>query len=84
MNDKQLLRDVKLCTRWALGLSLVLVVIWPGIMFTTGYVYSLEFFKGWVFLSFIWLVVGGAFIIIRPIFDWYQDKKEQADNSVNM
>lgn len=76
MNEQQLAKDIKLCTRWAISLSLVLVVIWPGIMFTTGYVYSLQFFKGWVLLSFLWLVVAGVFITIRPIIDWYQDKKQ--------
>lgn len=77
MNEKQLVKDIKLCSRWAIGISIVLVVIWPGIMFSTGYVYSLEFFKGWVLLSFIWLIAAGLFIIFRPVYDWYQDKKSE-------
>ncbi|ARK32765.1 hypothetical protein [Halalkalibacter krulwichiae] len=77
MDEKQLIKDTKLCTRWAIGLSLVLVVIWPGIMFTTGYVYSEQFLTGWFYLSFAWLVVAALFIVTRPLIEFYKDAKEK-------
>ncbi|TWI59770.1 hypothetical protein IQ10_00191 [Halalkalibacter nanhaiisediminis] len=76
MDEKQLMKDTKLCTRWAIGLSLVLVVIWPGIMFSTGYVYSLQFFKGWFYLSFSWLVIAALFITTRPLIEFFKDSKK--------
>ncbi|MDN3014632.1 hypothetical protein PH210_00255 [Paenibacillus sp. BSR1-1] len=75
MNDLELKKQTKLYTRWALGLSLVLVVIWPGIMFSTGYIYSLTFFTGWVYLAFGWLVFAALFITIRPFIELYKEYK---------
>ncbi|MBT2649151.1 hypothetical protein J7E52_20985 [Bacillus sp. ISL-34] len=76
MKDQQLIKETKLYTRWALGLSLALIVIWPGIMFLTGYVYSLNFFKGWVCLAFVWLAVAALFITIRPMIELYKEYKK--------
>ncbi|MFC3884472.1 hypothetical protein ACFOU2_13550 [Bacillus songklensis] len=75
MNDQELMKDTKLYTRWAIALSLVLVVIWPGIMFSTGYIYSLQFFKGWVCLAFGWLIIAALFITIRPLIELYKEYK---------
>lgn len=69
MDEKQLIRDTKICTRWALGLTAVLIIIWPGIMFATGYVYSLSFFKGWYYLSLAWLIIAGIFITTKPLLE---------------
>jgi uncharacterized membrane protein YhdT len=76
MNDLELKKQTKLYTRWAFGLSLVLVVIWPGIMFSTGYIYSLSFFKGWVSLAFGWLVFAALFITIRPLIELYKEYRQ--------
>ncbi|MFC0561088.1 hypothetical protein [Halalkalibacter alkalisediminis] len=67
-----------MCTRWAIGLALalVLVVIWPGIMFTTGYIYSELFLKRWFYLSFGWLIVAAIFFIKRPIIEFLQDSSK--------
>jgi ABC-type Fe3+ transport system permease subunit len=75
MNNQELIKETKLYTRWAMGLSLVLVVIWPGIMFATGYVYSLKFFEGWLLLAFVWLILAALFITIRPLFELYKEYK---------
>lgn len=76
MKDQQLNRDAKLCTRWAIGLTIVFIFIWPGVMFLTGYHYSLTFFKGWTYLAFGWLIVAGVFITIRPLVEFYKGSKE--------
>jgi uncharacterized membrane protein YhdT len=76
MEDQQLIKDTKLYARWASCLSLVLIVIWPGIMFLTGYVYSLQFFKGWVVLAFGWMVLAALFITIRPLIELYKEYKQ--------
>ncbi|MDP4549538.1 hypothetical protein Q9251_01430 [Alkalihalobacillus macyae] len=75
MQEEQLSNDAKVCIRWALGLTLVFIIIFPGIMFATGYDYSLSFFKGWTYVSFGWLIVAGLFIAIRPIVEFYNQKE---------
>jgi hypothetical protein len=78
MEEQQLNRDAKLCTRWALGLTIVLIFVWPGIMFITGYNYSLQFFKGWTYLAFTWLIIAGLFISIRPLVEFYKESKRSS------
>ncbi len=75
MEEKQLNRDAKLCSRWALGLTFILIIVFPGVMFITGYTYSLEFFKGWTYLSFGWLIIAGLFITFRPIVEFIKENK---------
>jgi hypothetical protein len=53
-----------------------LIVIWPGIMFGTGYIYSLPFFKAWVFLAFGWMICAAFFITIRPLIELYREYKK--------
>ena len=72
MQKEQLSKDAKVCIRWAVSLTLLLIFIFPGIMFATGYDYSLSFFKGWTYVSFGWLIVAGLFITVRPIVDYFQ------------
>ncbi len=74
MEDLELKRDAKICTRWALGLTAILIFAWPGTMFLTGYHYSLQFFKVWTYLAFGWLIIAGLFISIRPLVEFYKEK----------
>ncbi|WP_379970575.1 hypothetical protein [Ectobacillus sp. sgz5001026] len=76
MKDPELVKNEKFYTRWAIGLTLVLIVIWPGIMFSTGYVYSLSFFKGWIMVAFGWLILAALFIIIQPLVELYKEYKK--------
>ncbi|KAB8128307.1 hypothetical protein F9U64_16565 [Gracilibacillus oryzae] len=77
MDNQKLLRDAKLCTRWALGLTFVLIILFPGIMFLTGYTYSLSFFKGWTMLAVVWLIIAGLYTAIRPLVEYYLEKKTE-------
>ncbi len=74
--NEQLDKDAKLCVRWAIGLTAVFIIIFPGIMFITGYEYSLSFFKGWTYVSLGWLIIAGLFIAIRPIVEMINEGKE--------
>ncbi|WP_163528514.1 hypothetical protein [Halobacillus ihumii] len=75
MEEQQLNKDAKLCTRWAFGLTLLFIFIFPGIMFLTGYHYSLQFFTGWSYLAFGWLIIAGLYITIRPLVEFYREDK---------
>ncbi|MFV2047960.1 hypothetical protein ACEWK1_11350 [Metabacillus sp. YM-086] len=76
MEDKQLMKDAKMCTRWALGLTFILIFAFPGTMFLTGYNYTLQFFKGWTYLAFGWLIIAGLYISIRPWVEVYLEKRQ--------
>jgi hypothetical protein len=75
MKDQRLANETRLYTRLATGLTLVLIVIWPGIMFATGFVYSLTYFKAWVVLAFGWMLTAAVFITIRPLIELYREYK---------
>jgi hypothetical protein len=75
MEDQKLVQETRFYTRWAILLSLILVVIWPGVMFLSGYVFSLFFFKGWVILAFGWMVCAALFITVRPLIEIYSEYK---------
>ncbi|PTL38540.1 hypothetical protein [Alkalicoccus saliphilus] len=81
MRENQLSKDAKTCTRWAFGLTFVFILLFPGIMFLTGYTYSLAFFTGWTYLAFTWLVVAGLYTAIRPWVEYYLEKKKPAEES---
>ncbi|MCA1010604.1 hypothetical protein [Halobacillus halophilus] len=76
-NEHQLDKDAKLCRRWAFGLTALFIVAFPGIMFITGYNYSLEFFKGWTYLSFSWLIIAGLYIAFRPVVEYMKGEDGQ-------
>ncbi|ANF47262.1 MULTISPECIES: hypothetical protein [Priestia] len=75
--QQQLNKDAKLCTRWALGLTFLFVLLFPGVMFLTGYQYTLSFFKGWTYLAFGWLIIAGICIIVGPVVEFVREKKER-------
>jgi uncharacterized membrane protein YhdT len=78
MDDQKLVQETKFYTRWAVALSLLLVVVWPGVMFLSGYVFSQSFFKGWVLLAFGWMVCAALFITIRPLIEMYAEYKKES------
>jgi SSS family transporter len=69
-HDEELLKKA---TRFAVfssvGLTVVLIIIWPIPMFFSHYVFSREFFTFWVALSMIWAICATIAIAIYPIFE---------------
>ncbi|KAL8382304.1 hypothetical protein RB595_006208 [Gaeumannomyces hyphopodioides] len=56
--------------RWlTLVLTLALLVLWPMPMFGTGYVFSKEFFTGWVVVGIIWLFASVVMVVFLPVFE---------------
>lgn len=50
-------------------LTLVLVILWPLPMFGSQYVFSREFFTGWVVVSIIWIFCSTCAVAIYPVFE---------------
>ncbi|KAI9300082.1 Sodium:solute symporter family-domain-containing protein [Cunninghamella echinulata] len=50
-------------------LSISLFFAWPLPMFFSKYVFSKEFFTGWVTVSIIWVFCSTAMVVIYPIYE---------------
>jgi nucleotide-binding universal stress UspA family protein len=68
-DDNQLKRDAKFTYRYAIALSLVLVVVWPLPLYFSGYVFSLFVYTLWVGLAFAWASVAAGVIILLPLIE---------------
>jgi nucleotide-binding universal stress UspA family protein len=68
-NDSQLKRDARFTYRYAIALSLVLVVVWPLPLYFSGYVFSLFVYTFWVGLAFAWASVAAGVIILLPLIE---------------
>jgi len=64
---------LKKATRFAVlssvGLTVVLILIWPIPMFLSRYVFSREFFTFWVAISMIWALCATVAIALYPIYE---------------
>lgn len=52
-----------------LAMSVCLLVIWPMPMYGSKYVFSKEFFTGWVVVGIIWLFFSGFTVIVYPLWE---------------
>ncbi|KAF3987481.1 hypothetical protein FT663_04435 [Candidozyma haemuli var. vulneris] len=50
-------------------LALSLIILWPMPMYGSGYIFSREFFTGWIVVLFIWTFITGFVVIIGPLWE---------------
>nr|UJH94531.1 Dur31.2 [Starmerella bombicola] len=63
------LRNNVIIARWAcFGLTVALAVVWAWPMYGSKYVFSREFFTGWVSVSIAWLMVSLLYVGLAPIW----------------
>ncbi|KAF9357959.1 hypothetical protein BGX26_002751 [Mortierella sp. AD094] len=56
--------------RWSSGLmTLVLIILWPLPMFFSNYVFSKNFYTGWVVLSILWAICSSFAVIVYPMWE---------------
>ncbi|KAF9979622.1 hypothetical protein BGZ65_006263 [Modicella reniformis] len=56
--------------RWSSGiLTVVLILLWPLPMFFSNYVFSRDFYTGWVVLSIVWAIASTIAVTIYPIWE---------------
>ena len=65
----KLLRASKIARWLTLSLALSLLVIWPMPMYGSKYVFSKQFFTGWITVGFIWLFCSAACVVIYPVWE---------------
>jgi SSS family transporter len=55
--------------RSSIILTLVLLIIWPIPMYASGYVFSRDFFTGWVILGLVWTIIAACVVTFYPIIE---------------
>ncbi|OHE98312.1 sodium symporter family protein [Colletotrichum orchidophilum] len=56
--------------RWlTVGVTLILLILWPMPLYGTGYVFGKSFFTGWVVVGITWLFASVIMVVFLPIFE---------------
>ncbi|CAN8100734.1 unnamed protein product [Discula destructiva] len=67
--QKKLLRAGKISKTMTVVLTLAFLVLWPMPMYGTGYIFSKQFFTGWVVVGIIWIFCSLFAVGLFPIFE---------------
>jgi urea-proton symporter len=62
-------RSAKIAGSLTLFLTIALLVLWPMPMFGTSYVFSKQFFTGWVVVGIIWLFFSAFCVGLFPLWE---------------
>jgi len=76
--DDKLQKQVKIAIGASVGLTVVLLLLWPIPMHLGAGVFSEAGFSAWVALEILWAVVGGIIIIGLPVFETVKSFKDAA------
>ncbi|KAK6525137.1 hypothetical protein TWF694_005283 [Orbilia ellipsospora] len=52
-----------------IGMSLVMLIIWPMPFFGTGYIFSEGFFTAWIYAAIGWLLLSTLCVSIYPLYE---------------
>jgi Na+/proline symporter len=64
----KLLHASKIAKGATAGLTLVLLILWPIPLYSSGYVFSKSFFTGWVVAGIIWLFFSFCCVVLFPLW----------------
>ncbi|OAX44409.1 Na+/solute symporter [Rhizopogon vinicolor AM-OR11-026] len=65
----KLQKSLKVATWAALTMTFVVVFLIPIPMFLSHYVFSLSFFKGWIIVCVLWLIVAACITSVLPLWE---------------
>ncbi|KAJ0159797.1 putative urea active transporter 1 [Colletotrichum tanaceti] len=69
-DEKAKLDKAAKTARWlTVGVTLVLLILWPMPLYGTGYVFGKSFFTGWVVVGITWLFASVIMVVFLPIFE---------------
>ncbi|KAH7324212.1 urea active transporter [Stachybotrys elegans] len=66
---KKLDRAFKIASVTTVLLAVSLLVLWPMPLYGSGYIFSREFFTGWVVVGIIWIFCSFIAIVIYPLWE---------------
>lgn len=67
--EEHLRKASKIAGYLSLFLSIALLVVWPMPMYGSRYVFSKEFFTGWVVVAIIWMFFTAFTVIVYPLYE---------------
>ncbi|KAK0612511.1 Sodium:solute symporter family-domain-containing protein [Bombardia bombarda] len=67
--QKKLARASKISKSMTVILTLALLVLWPMPLYGTGYIFSKQFFTGWVVVGIIWIFISFFGVGLFPIWE---------------
>lgn len=70
--QKKLLRASKISKSMTIAMALSLLVLWPMPMYGSGYIFSKQFFTGWVTVGIIWIFCSLFAVGLFPVFEGRQ------------
>lgn len=65
----QLAKSAKVARISTVVLTLALLVLWPMPLYGTGYIFSKQFFRGWVIVAILWLACSGFCVGLFPLWE---------------
>ncbi|KAF9875441.1 urea transporter [Colletotrichum karsti] len=69
-DEKMKLDRAAKIARWlTVGVTLILLILWPMPLYGSGYVFSKPFFTGWVVVGITWLFASVIMVVFLPIFE---------------
>ena len=68
-DDEYLKRWSKPRYKFAIGLTLALVIAWPVPLFLSGYIFSLQMYAAWVGVAVIWAATAATVIVLLPLLE---------------
>ncbi|KAJ4413510.1 urea active transporter [Gnomoniopsis sp. IMI 355080] len=69
VEQKKLLQAGKLSKIITVVLTLALLILWPMPMYGSGYIFSKQFFTGWVVVGIIWIFCSLFAVGLFPVFE---------------
>lgn len=67
--QKKLVRAGKISKSMTISMALAFLVIWPMPMYGSGYIFSKQFFTGWVVVGIIWIFCSLFAVGLFPVFE---------------
>jgi len=55
--------------KYAILITLGLVVIWPMPLYFSGYIFPFNFYLAWVIIALVWTGIATIVMIFKPVFD---------------
>jgi formate hydrogenlyase subunit 3/multisubunit Na+/H+ antiporter MnhD subunit len=69
LEQKKLMKNSKIA-KWITGiLTAALLILWPFPMFGSKYIFSKEFFTGWVVIGIIWVFAAFMCVGVYPLVE---------------
>ncbi|KZL64257.1 sodium symporter family protein [Colletotrichum incanum] len=69
-DEKAKLDKAAKTARWlTVGVTLILLILWPMPLYGSGYVFGKSFFTGWVVVGITWLFASVIMVVFLPIFE---------------